>query len=121
MQAITGMGKYIYAIPIMIFGVFHFMGANDMAGMAPFGGAATIYLTGVCLLAFGISVFIGKYDKLAGVLMAIMLLLFAFILHLPGFLAQEQPAASMFLKDLSMAGAALMYSHHVAKDNSIIG
>jgi len=55
------------------------------------------------------------------VLLAVMLFLFVFLLHLGGFTNQEQPATSMFLKDLSLAGAALMYAHSVAKDNSIIG
>ncbi|MBK8641995.1 MAG: DoxX family protein [Saprospiraceae bacterium] len=105
---------------MLVFGVFHFLGADAMAGMAPFGGKIIIYLTGTCLILFAISVFLGKYDKLAAVLLAVMLFLFVFLLHLGGFTNQGQPATSMFLKDLSLAGAALMYEHSV-KDNSIIG
>jgi putative oxidoreductase len=121
MQAITGLGKYLFAIPMLVFGVFHFLGADAMAGMAPFGGKIIIYITGTCLILFAVSVFLGKYDKLAAVLLSVMLFLFVFLLHLSGFTNQEQPATSMFLKDLSLAGAALMYAHSVARDNSIIG
>ncbi|MBK9270014.1 MAG: DoxX family protein [Saprospiraceae bacterium] len=117
----TGLGKYIYAIPMLVFGVFHFMGANDMAGMAPFGGVTTIYIVGLCLILAAVSIFIGKYDKLATVLLALMLFLFAFIMWFSGFTAQEQPATSMFLKDLGLAGAALMYAHSSSRDNAIIG
>ena len=45
MNAITGLGKYFFAIPMLIFGVFHFMGANEMAAMAP-GGVISVYFTG---------------------------------------------------------------------------
>jgi len=121
MNSITGLGKYVFAIPMLIFGIFHFMGAEDMAGMAPFGGVAMIYITGICLTLASLSIFLGKYDKLATVLLAVMLFLFAFILWFSGFTAQEQPAATMFLKDIGLAGAALMYAHSSAKDNSIIG
>ncbi len=47
MNSVTGLGKYLYAIPMVIFGVFHFLGANDMAAMAPFGGIFIIYFTGI--------------------------------------------------------------------------
>jgi len=121
MNAFTGLGKYIYAIPMVIFGVFHFLGANDMAAMAPVGGVFMIYFTGICLILFGVSVFLGKYDKLAAVLLAVMLFLFAFILWFSGFISQDQAASSAFLKDIGLAGGALMYAHSASRDNSIIG
>lgn len=34
MNALLGIGKYLFAIPFLVFGVFHFMGAEAMAGMA---------------------------------------------------------------------------------------
>ena len=30
--------RLLFAIPMLIFGVFHLMNAEGMAGMAPFGG-----------------------------------------------------------------------------------
>jgi uncharacterized membrane protein YphA (DoxX/SURF4 family) len=122
MKAITGIGKYLYALPIFIFGLFHFMNANAMAGMVPLpGGVVWVYITGAGLLAAALSIFIGKYDKLGTFLLGIMLLIFAFSLHLPGAMEGDQSSTSSFLKDFAMAGAALMYAHALAKDNSVLG
>lgn len=121
MNSITGLGKYLYAIPMLVFGIFHFMYAGGMAEMAPFGGTIMIYITGACLVLFAISVFLGKFDKLAAVLLCVFLLLCVVMLHFKSFTSGAQPGTSMFLKDLSLAGAALMYAHSSARDNSIIG
>ncbi|MEP7196835.1 MAG: DoxX family protein [Saprospiraceae bacterium] len=121
MNALTGLGKYLFSIPMLVFGIFHMLYADMMASMAPFGGTTIVYLTGACLIMFSISVLIGKYDKLAAVLLSVFLLLCVFILHLKSFMASEQPGTTMFLKDISLAGGALMYAHSIAKDKSVIG
>ena len=119
MNAVLNLGKYLFAVPFAIFGLFHFMGANDMAAMAP-GGVAAVYGTGVALLAASVSMLIGKMDKLASVLLALMLILFALIIHLPG--ASENPMEmGNVMKNLAMAGGALMYAKTMAKDDSVIG
>lgn len=121
MNGIINLGRYIFAIPIIVFGVFHFMAASDMAAMAPFGGEIIIYITGLCLILAGISIIIGKYDKLAAVLLALLILLFALLVH--GRSAMDggnQMAMSSMLKDITIVGAALIYAQ-VAKDKSIIG
>jgi len=126
MNAITGLGKYLFAIPFLIFGAGHFMAANDMAPMAP-GGAPMVYFTGLALVAVAISIFIGKMDKLSTLLLGVMLLLFAFIIHMPGMMDSEasemakQAAMGNFMKDVALAGAAWMYSNGLAKDNAVVG
>ncbi len=118
MNAFIGLGKYLLALPMAVFGVLHFLYADNMAGMAPFGGKIIVYLVGLCLILFAVSVFIGKYDKLAAVLLAIMMILFVVLIHLKSASSGDM---SMMLKDLAIAGAALMYAQSHAKDNSIIG
>ncbi len=125
MQSVLGLGKYLLAIPMIIFGVLHFMNAESMAGMAPFGGAFIVYLTGLALILAGISLIIGKLDKLAAVLLALFLLLTAFTIHLPGLMnAADDNAMAMsmggMLKDIALAGGALLAAQ-LAKDNSVIG
>lgn len=117
MNAILGIGRYLYAIPFAIFGVFHFMNTSVLSGMAP-GGDITVYITGLALIAAAVSMLIGKYDKLAAFLLGVMLILFALIIHLSSAMEGD---ASQFLKDLSLAGAAWMYAGNVAKDNSVLG
>lgn len=122
MNAILGLGKWLYAAPFLVFGLFHFMGAKGMAEMmSPPGGEIMVYITGAALVAAAVSMFIGKMDKLAATLLGVMLLLFVLILHLPGAMEGNQLSTTMVLKDLSMAGAAWMYARHVAKDNAVIG
>ena len=125
MKTIIGLGKYLYAIPMLVFGIFHFMNAKDMAGMAPFGGEIVVYITGVALLAAGVSIIIGKFDKLACVLLALMLIIFVLSMHLPGVMNAEDEMARMgpmtsLLKDIALAGGALLGAAN-AKDNSVIG
>ena len=126
MNAITGLGKYLFALPFLGFGAGHFMNADAMAGMAP-GGKVMVYVTGIALVLAAISMLIGKMDKLATALLGLMLLLFAFMLHMPGMMDGEaaemakQAAMSNFMKDVALAGAAWMYSSSIAKDNAIIG
>lgn len=77
-----------------------------------------VYFTGLAHILAAISIFIGKYDKLASVLLAVMLLLFI----IPHAQNMSNNEAEMFniLKNLIMAGGALLYANQ-AKDNSIIG
>lgn len=119
MNAILNLGKWLYAIPFVIFGVFHFMGADDMAAMAP-GGKIMVYITGVAHIAAAVSMIIGKLDKLAAVLLALMLLLFAFIVHAPAITPDNMEMGNV-LKNLALAGGALMYAKTLAKDPAVIG
>ncbi|HHJ51023.1 MAG TPA: DoxX family protein [Phaeodactylibacter sp.] len=118
-----GLGRYLYALPMAIFGLFHFMNANDMAGMVPLpGGVFWVYLTGAGLLAAAISILIGKWDKLGTALLGLMLIIFALSIHLKGVMdSSSEDAMVMMLKDLALAGAAWMYSGSMSKDSSVIG
>ncbi len=109
----SAIGKYLFAIPIIIFGLLHFLNANAMAGMVPIpGGVFWIYLTGLALLLSGVSILIKKYDNWSSLLLAVLLLTFVFTIHLPGVLAGGE-MAQMFmtnlLKDLALAGGSLIY------------
>ena len=120
MNAVLSLGKYLFAIPFAVFGIFHFMKTEGMAGMA-FGQSALVYLTGVALIAAAVSMLIGKLDKLAAVLLALMLIIFVLAIHLGGAMDGDQSAMSAMLKDIMLAGAALIYARSEAKDASVIG
>jgi putative oxidoreductase len=110
---ISAIGKYLYAVPMLIFGLFHFLNANAMAGMVPIpGGVFWIYFTGVALLLAGISIIIKKYDDWSSFLLAMMLLTFVVIIHLPGVMAGGETAQmymTNLLKDIALAGGSLIY------------
>ena len=128
MNAFLSLGRWLFPLPFAIFGLFHFMSADAMAEMVvpTYMPAKVIwvYLSGAGLIAAAVSMLIGKYDKLATVLLAVFLLLLVVMVHLPGAMsggAGSQASMSMLLKDLSLAGAAMMYALNNAKDRSIIG
>jgi uncharacterized membrane protein len=76
------------------------------------GGAAIIYITGTCLLAAAIAILIEKKVRLACYLLALMLLIFGFTLHLrPSFTT----TFTLFMKDAAMAMAAILIGNSSAK------
>jgi uncharacterized membrane protein YphA (DoxX/SURF4 family) len=77
-----------------------------------------VYISGLGLLGAAISMIIGKWDKLASVLLAVMLLLFVFLVHLQPALEGDM---GQLLKDTALAGGALNYAKYMAKDNAVIG
>ena len=108
MNMLSKVGKYLYALPMGIFGLFHFMNGSQMAGMVPIpGGVFWVYLTGAALLAACVSILIGTKARLACTLLGIMLLIFALTIHLPAVMGDGgQSAMTMLLKDTALAGGA---------------
>lgn len=104
-------GRMLYAIPFAIFGLFHFMNADGMAGMVPVpGGVFWVYLTGIAMLAAAAAVIIKKKSALATLLLGILLVVYALSIQLPMVLGGDEMAMGQVLKDLALAGAAFYYS-----------
>jgi putative oxidoreductase len=122
MNQVISFGKFLFLIPFFFSGVTHLMGSTNIGAVPDFipGGIFWIYVTGIGMLGFVVSMMLGKYDKLAAVLLAAMLLIFAFVVQLP-----QQGSNSMwiaaFLKDIGLAGGALMIADKYARDGSIVG
>ena len=126
MNALLSLGKWLFALPLAVFGVNHFMYAGPMSGMIPAylpGGIFWVYLTGACLVAAAVSMLIGKMDKLAATLLGIFMLILVALMHLPGCMdpLTRMSSMPMLLKDLMIAGASFMYAQHLATDRSVIG
>ena len=106
-------GRVLFVIPFLAFGVRHLMYAGGMAGMVPIpGGAIWIYVTGAAMILASVAVLTGIQGRLAMLLLTLLLLIYAFSLHLPGMMGSD-PAMKMgstvsFYKDLGLAGAALI-------------
>jgi len=125
MNVIIGLGRYLFGAVIAMFGVTHFMNADAMSELVPLsGGLILVYLAGAGFVLSAISIFIGKYDKLACVLLAVQLLVFVAMLHIPQAMSSDQIAATggmiNALKDIGLSGAALMAAAQ-ARDSSVIG
>ena len=111
MNLISNIGRFLFAIPMVIFGVFHFVNTRTLQNVVPSfipGQTFWVYLTGAALMAAGISILIKKQVQLISLLLALMLLVFALFVHLPLALNGDQLASSSLLKDIALAGGALV-------------
>lgn len=121
MNGILSLGRWLFPIPFLVFGAFHFMNADAMAGMTPGGSVALVYISGAGLVLAAISMFIGKFDKLASILLAVLMLLMIVLIHAPGAAKGDQMAVSSLLKDIGLMAGAMMYALGFAKDKSVVG
>jgi uncharacterized membrane protein YphA (DoxX/SURF4 family) len=87
------------------------------------GGKIWIYLSGAGFILAAISIVVGKFDKLACFALALMLILFVAMIHVPGIMNSDamvkQQSMIATLKDLALAGGALMAATQ-ARDQTMI-
>ncbi|SMG15355.1 DoxX protein [Marivirga sericea] len=115
MSQIANIGRFLFAIPMVVFGVFHFVNTRTLQNVVPSfipGQTFWVYLTGAALIAAGISILIKKQIQLISNLLAVMLLVFALFVHFPLALEGDQLAASSLLKDIALAGGAFVLGHY---------
>jgi len=112
MKALSSLGRFIYAVPFLIFGILHIKNASAMAGILSGWPLATIlvYISGVALILASISIIINLKARLAAGLLALLLLIIILGIHvLPPILGDKSIDASTMLKDIALMGAALTY------------
>jgi uncharacterized membrane protein YphA (DoxX/SURF4 family) len=123
MNKITTLGKWLFIIPFAIFGFLHFgpleFSLPYVPAWLPFP-TFWVYFIGICLFAFAISASIGKLDKLASLLLAILLLVFVFTIHIPKAASGDFVGVIGATRDICMAGASILYGAFIAKDNRFI-
>ncbi len=102
--------EIIFALVLFVFAYNHFTSTDMMAGMIPDympgGGKIWIYITGVALVLSALAIITGIQKTLACYLLAAMLLVFVFTLHLKPVM--DGGNMSNLLKDTAMAMAALL-------------
>lgn len=69
-----------------------------------------VYLTGIALVAAAAAILTDKMAKLASVLLAALLLVFVLVIHLKGAMAGDQASTASLLKDIAIAGGALVFA-----------
>ncbi|MCW5922721.1 MAG: DoxX family membrane protein [Saprospiraceae bacterium] len=128
MNAFLSLGRWLFPVPFAAFGLIHLLNAQVMAdNVVPAYMPAKIvwvYLSGLGLIAAAVSMYLGKYDKLAATLLAVFLLFVILMVHLPGAMSGgegAQTSVSMVLRDLGMMAGAMIYALHLAIDRSVVG
>ena len=113
----TNIARIGFALTMAFFGLGHLTNANQMTGMIagwPMA-LALIYISGICLILAAVSFSIGKMVKLAGYLLALLLVIIVVAVHLPGMGATDPMAKmtsmSMAIKDAAIAMGAIGFAN----------
>jgi putative oxidoreductase len=114
--SLTKIGTVIYALVIAFFGINHLWHGAMMATMVPSfipGGVFWVYLTGAALILAAIAFLTGKQARLAGILLAVFLIIVVLTVHLPAVIHAPDENAGRFpltnlIKDTGLAACALL-------------
>lgn len=110
--ALAHIGRILFGLPFIFFGIFHLMQPGGMAQSILQGwpiASALVVISGIGMILAGIAIVINKLIKLATVLLALELLVFVLAIHLPGLAGDGgQQVMINLLKDISLMGGALM-------------
>lgn len=122
MSILESLGKWLFALPMAVFGFLHFgpikFSLPYVPAWLPFP-AFWVYFAGAGLLLFALSVVLGKWDRLAAILLAVELLLFIVLTHLPSLIGGDFLGLIATFRDLSMAGAALLFAERFTRDRRL--
>ena len=111
-------GRILFAFLFVGSGIGHLAKAEAMAGYAKYKGVpaakAAVIVSGLMILAGGISVALGIYPVIGSWLLVIFLIPTAVLMH--AFWKESDPQAKMteqvaFNKDIALAGAALALAY----------
>jgi uncharacterized membrane protein len=83
---ITKLGRYFLALPILVFGIQHFLYAEFIVQLVPTwvpGGLFWTYFAGLALFASGLGIIINVLSRLAATLLGLMISIWVIILHIP--------------------------------------
>jgi hypothetical protein len=138
MDKILTSGRYIFPLSFLLYVGLHLgkpeVGASFVPDYLPFPYFWN-YFTLVCILLFIVSAVIGKYDKLAYMLMALYVILMALLVHLPRAMSHELGTEAMtanldrekelemvnFFRNIMVTGTLLAFAKFVAKDKRVVG
>lgn len=123
MGKLTALGKWLFITPFIMYVLLHFGKADIGASFVPTWIPFPLfwdYFTGVCILAFMVSCLIGKFDKLAVMLMALYVLLMTLLVHVPRAAVSENDLLNIF-RNVMVIGGLLLYARYVAKDTRVTG
>lgn len=114
----TNVARIVFALTMLFFASGHFMNAKPMTEMMLAGwpmGEALTYISGACLALAGIAFIINKQVKLAGYLLALLLVIIVIGVHVPGLTSPDKmmqmSSMSNAVKDAAIAMGALAFAN----------
>ena len=115
---ISRIAIYLLTIVLFAFGIFHFLHPRDLLVFVPSfmpGGILWVYLVGAAFIFVSIAFLSNKMVKLAGYLLAILLIISILTIHLPNFFnAGEKEMRQMALINLFKDTVIVGFALHIA-------
>ncbi|HRP58178.1 hypothetical protein [Agriterribacter sp.] len=119
---ISRIAIWLLAVVMIIFGIMHFTNPTGMLNYVPLylpRGIVWVYLVGIAFILAAMAFISNRYVSLAGYLLAVLLIAFVVLIHIPNHLNSGTPelrqaALVNALKDTAIAGFA-MYIASIAK------
>ena len=115
------LGRYLFAIPMVVFGIQHFLYAGFIAVLVPSwipGHLFWAYFTGTAFIAAGVAITFGVLARLAAALLGLMLFLWVAVLHAPRVVAEPHNGdelSSLFVA-LALCGGSFVVAGTVSKE-----
>jgi len=120
---ISRISLYLLSLVMIVFGFQHFSRPRDLVNYVPDflpGGIIWVYFVGIAFILVAIAFITNRMVKVAGYLLAGILLIFVLTIHLPNYLNagdkdSKQMALISILKDTAIACFALYIAagaHH---------
>jgi len=112
---IVTLGSLFFAVPMAVFAAQHFTEAKAVATLVPSwipGRLFWTYFVGTALVAASLSIIVKIQARLAAILLAVMLILFELLLHVPYIIANPKNviAWALALRDLAFSGGAMAFA-----------
>lgn len=112
---IVTLAPLFFAVPMAVFASQHFTEAKLVATLVPSwipGHLFWTYFVGTAVIAASLSIVVKKQARLAANLLAVMLILFELLLHIPAIMAHPKNviAWAIALRDLAFSGGALAFA-----------
>lgn len=114
-HSVSRIAVIILAIVMIVFGIYHFLRPQNLLVYVPEfmpGKYIWVYVVGAAFILAGIAFIMHKQVKLAGYLLALLIIIFVISVHLPNYLHagdsdMKQVAFVNLLKDTALAAFAL--------------
>ena len=112
---ISRIAIYLLSVVLFAFGIFHFLHPRDLLLFLPSflpGGIIWVYFVGAAFILVALSFLTNKMVKVAGYLLATLLIIFILTIHLPNYMNANNPESKQMalinlLKDTAIVGFAL--------------
>ncbi|MFC0878148.1 DoxX family protein [Saccharicrinis sp. FJH2] len=126
MKNLTFIGRLLFGIPFIFLGLGHFIELDFFtAEFTSFIaiGPYTIMLTGLLLIAAGVSIVTNKLIQVSTLLLAALIFVFILTIHIPNYLngneTEKAFAMMSMLKDLSLMGGSLIVAGICKERNKV--